>query len=219
MANLAELQPSQLNSDSHLNLLRIINTWLTEIEATPDQRRRIVDCLDEGHLFSLPRSMRIQQLPGVWGPRNWRILFYSIAYILGWRKKRDFPDEIFHVARELWPDERERSSVGEIQRPLGSAGAAPPPITGMSTAGEASRERAHEGVGVCREPESGLGIARREGNWRGNITAFDREKCPQQCFVPSTAPTYKSEEAGYVREREAGIIGGEPAAPKSPDSL
>lgn len=73
-----------------------------------------MNCLNEGQLLSLPRCDKIHQLPKVLKARNWRILFYSnLAYILGWKKKRHFPDEIFKVVRELWLDENEQSSVNK----------------------------------------------------------------------------------------------------------
>lgn len=101
-------------SDSHCTIpksreeqARVIEAWLVETQADLTKRKRVLRCLDKEHLYSLPRS-RVLVLPEVFKATHWRILFYSnVAFILGWKGRRDFLDELFRVVRQIWPDEDE----------------------------------------------------------------------------------------------------------------
>jgi len=50
---------------------------------------------------------------------HWRGLFYNnVAYILGWQKRRNFPNLLLYGVRKIWLDEQ--SNIGEGGYVLGS---------------------------------------------------------------------------------------------------
>jgi hypothetical protein len=74
--------PCQIH-DHRVEQAEVIDNWLVSIKTTERQRRRALNCLDEGHLRSLPVCPSIPFMPKVLKAKNWHILFYSnIAHIL-----------------------------------------------------------------------------------------------------------------------------------------
>lgn len=165
-----------------------LHTWLVDIHATAEQTKWILNCLDDGHLVSLPRCEGILRLLKVLTATHFRILFYSnIAFILGWTKRHDFLDEIFHLARELWSNEDELSTIGQGICPPSSARQATPAVPGMQAKDQAKRQQS-------KENNTGIGQELGGGRFKCTSHVANGGSVHQsaKCFLSSTPATHKS---------------------------
>lgn len=86
----------------------IIEAFATTQTQNSHTIARILGCMTEGFLRTLPRKKGSRKLPRNPSAKEWRHKFYrSVAGFLGWCEQRPFPEEILRVVRErLWPDIR-----------------------------------------------------------------------------------------------------------------
>lgn len=175
----------------------VIDNWLVSIDASESQRRRVLNCLADRHLRALPRCKSIFTSPEVFKARNWRILFYSnVAHILGWGKRRDFPDEILKVVREqLWPDEDELPNVSKGERTPCGADAV---VVAVPKLQEKDSQAGGKGSALPEGPEGRGGAAPDIHVSPGHVPGSGNISQPQQPSLKSDAATKKLKEVAAL---------------------
>lgn len=108
--------PAHLQQEAH-----IIEAWARTETQNPESIARILGCMSEAYLRTLPTKKGSRKLPKSPAAREWRHKFYrSVAGFLGWCEQRKFPEEILEIVREkLWPDTRVRGGDGQDKACIG----------------------------------------------------------------------------------------------------